>query len=149
MENTEQTEPIEEESTSGPYLTKTLLAGTRNLARLGYPLMVTCLGLGIFSGLYFLRNIYVKITETPGDFYLLEGDNALWTITLVLQAGLLFLFTRTVINGLNAWKLLRNCEEDDQDLLQGFELLVQMFRWATLMVLLYAAASIIMRLLSH
>lgn len=134
-ENMEQEKPEQEDLNQNLWLTERLLKKLSNSARIGKPLMVVCLLLGlstILKSLHFLYTYWAEKDLPTDKFYLLEGGNLFRVISLLVNISFLYLCTRGIYEGYKAWSLLRHCETDDQALLEGSERLGKMFRWMAL-----------------
>lgn len=138
MENTEnQTfdETPRSPETSGLWLTKRLMDQLTGLSRIATPLMVLCSILTISYALQFLVILWLQYDRTPedgGKFYLFENGNFLKIIKTLASAAYIFLFSKALLEGTKAWRMLKNGRDEDDDLLEGTERLGKMFRWLTL-----------------
>ena len=117
------------EAEHGLWLRNQLLIQLVRSAKIGLPLMALCILLGISTASMVLFTFWLEIREISGDFYLMEGKNPKIIFDLLMGFVLLFLFARGIMEGKQAWSLLKFCETDDAALLEGTERLGKMFRW--------------------
>ena len=125
-------EQPENDASTGLWLTDRLLEQLRNASRIGRPLIVLCILVGISSALISVFPLFWYLQHLQGDFYLLEGDNAYRVFNLLATALIIYCFAQAMIQGFKAWKHLRFSETDDEALLEGSERLAKMFRWLSL-----------------
>ncbi|MFN0174991.1 MAG: hypothetical protein ACKVU0_10120 [Saprospiraceae bacterium] len=121
----------------GLWLTDRLLAQMRVSSKIGVPLMVLCIIVGISAASLSLFSIVWTWSERQGDFYLLEGGNLARVLNLLATSAIIYCFAKGIIEGHKAWRLLRSSETDDDALLEGTERLGKMFRWLTLWGAIY------------
>ncbi|MBC7775256.1 MAG: hypothetical protein H7246_07445 [Phycisphaerae bacterium] len=147
MENLENDMPqelTENAENQGLWLTERLLEQLRNSARVGMPLMLLCMVVGIaVAALSVLSQLWFWMQRQKGDFYLLEGGNLYRLLNLLLISAIVYCFARAVIEGYKSWKLLKYSQTDDDALLEGTERLSKMFRWLTFWGVLYLAYPIL------
>jgi len=127
-----QEKPELEEENQNLWLTDRLLKKLSNTARIGKPLMVIYLLLGLstfIKSLYFLYSYWSEKTLPSSEFYLLEGGNLYRVVSIMINIALIYLCTRGMLEGYKAWSKLGHCESNDEALLEGSERLGKMFRW--------------------
>jgi hypothetical protein len=132
VNNMKQEKPELEEENQNLWLTDRLLKKLSNTARIGKPLIVICLLLGIstfIKSLYFLYSYWSEKTLPYSEFYLLEDGNLYRVIIIMISIALIYLCTRGMLEGYKAWSMLRHCESNDEALLEGSERLGKMLRW--------------------
>ncbi len=133
MENLEHVPPkelTENNDTQGLWLTDQLLAQLRKSSKIGWLLLALSILLGISACLLSYYPIYLIWTKYPlKEFYLLEEGTLFRILVPVLMAAMYYFFFRGMIEGYQAWRLLRFSETDDDALLEGSERLGKMFRW--------------------
>jgi hypothetical protein len=137
MENLDNETVQETVENHGLWLTDRLLEQLRRSSKIGVPLMVLCIIVGISVSLLSLYSIFWFWSQKQGDFYLLEGGNLSRVFNLLSTSAIIYCFTKGIIEGHKAWRLLRSSETDDDALLEGTERLGKMFRWLTLWGAIY------------
>ncbi len=139
MENSENKTVHETVENQGLWLTDRLLEQLRRSSKIGMPLMVLCLIVGISVSLRSLYLIFWSWSQRQGDFYLLEGGNLFRVFDMLSTSAIIYCFAMGILEGHKAWRLLRSSETDDDALLEGTERLGKMFRWLTLWGGIYMA----------
>lgn len=124
-------EKPEEPNSQDLCLTDRLMKRFQVNARIGIPLMVLYLVLGVTALLNLLIDIGLKFEQDTGPFYLFEGNNLfVWINYLGSILGLYFLI-HAALEGLQGWKRLLKSKTDDDALLEGTERLGKMFKFFT------------------
>jgi len=124
-------EKPEEPSSQDLCLTDRLMKRFQVNARIGIPLMVLYLVLGVTALLNLLFEIGLKFEQDTGPFYLFEGNNLfVWINYLGSILGHYFLI-HAALEGLQGWKRLLKSKTDDDALLEGTERLGKMFKFFT------------------
>lgn len=124
---------LESPKSHGLWLTDRLLVQLLESSKIALPVLAIALiaGISLTINSIFLQ-LYNWSQKSYTDFYLLEGDNLFRVFNLLTSLLIIYFFSRAVLEGHKAWRLLRQSETDDDALLEGTERLGKMFRWLTL-----------------
>jgi len=146
MENTDYTlpQPQEQDDTLAPsapvlLLTKSLMAQMPSSGHLGAAAFFILLAIVAIDALLTLTSLTTWFDTMPGGFYLLEGDTLSRLVSYLIPIVGIYFMGRASWEGLRAWRLLKQSNNDDNALLEGTDRLTQMFKWFVYWGIFYGA----------
>lgn len=132
MENTDSPipqHPAEQPDFQPLLLTNSLMAQMLASARFGVAASGILLAVAAGDALVSLAGVVEWMNGMKGGFYLLQGDTLYFLGYYFAEFAAIYLLGRAVWEGLEAWRLLRHSDTDDNALLDGTDRQTKMFRW--------------------